>query len=76
MGVSKIKANAVCGKCGCIHERSDNALCYNCGADNWVEGEDLWKSELSSYVNDAIEATGLSIEKLRNRIEESCNLKE
>ena len=39
----------LCGKCGKINEHGESGLC-TCGADYWLEKEDLKNPELINYV--------------------------
>lgn len=39
----------LCGKCGKINEHGEGGLC-TCGADYWLEKEDLKNPELINYV--------------------------
>jgi hypothetical protein len=55
----------LCGKCGKINEFSDGGLCV-CGADYWLEKEDLKNPDLKNYAKSIINNLGLSNEYLLN----------
>lgn len=68
-GISKWadnKVKQICRDCGCT-ETGDSGFCSNCGADGWVEADDLDNPRLKDYVKDACKRLNTTKEELKKR---------
>jgi len=60
----------ICGYCGSTEGNPNNALCAKCDGDYWIQSQDFDNPELKDYVQTAANNLNVTVETLKEIVNE------